>query len=391
MVVRPLLRVLRHPAPTVDGVTVELLPAADRDLAGATWRVLEEQHGAGIADSWAWVDTWLDHYGDLIPHRFAIGSSAAGPCGIALLTGGVGQRRGPIPVRTLHLGTAGEPDLDTVRVEYNRLLAAPDDRLRFAAALLAAIPAVDLRYDELVLDGFAPADLEPLLQADPAFRLSHRISHVADLRAIRESGETVLTSLRGSTPYKIRRSRRRLEQAHGSLRIEWADTLDTAEAIFAELIELHVARWERAGQAAKFASPRFRGFHHDLIRRLFPEGRILLARVSAGEQTVGCDYSHIEHGRVLAYNWGLHPFADSLISPGLVTGAAVMQVALERGLDAYDWLAGDVLYKRQLATTTRELIWAELPRGARGHLVEQLMRAKRYARRVRQGADKPAA
>jgi hypothetical protein len=34
MVVRPLLRVLRQPARTVDGVTVELLPAAERELAG---------------------------------------------------------------------------------------------------------------------------------------------------------------------------------------------------------------------------------------------------------------------------------------------------------------------------------------------------------------------
>jgi len=68
----------------------------------------------------------------------------------------------------------------------------------------------------------------------------------------------------------------------------------------------------------------------------------------------------------------------------------VMQEALERGLDEYDWLAGDVLYKRQLSTTTRELIWGELPHGLRGHLIEQLMHARHYARCLRQRAAQAA-
>jgi CelD/BcsL family acetyltransferase involved in cellulose biosynthesis len=391
MVVRALPWAGRHRARAVDGLVVEVLPAAERELAASAWRELEAAHGAGVADSWDWVQTWLDHYGDLIPHRFAIGRRGGEPRGITLLAHGVDQRRGPIPVRTIHLGTAGEPDLDTVRVEYNRFLVAPADRGAFAAALLAAIRAEGGRYDELALDGFAPEDVAPILQAEPGFRLSRRISHVTDLQAIRADGGNVLASLRGSTAYKVRRSRKHLEQAHGPLRLEWAETLEHAEDIFAEMIGLHVARWERAGQPAKFASPRFRGFHRDLVRRLFPRGGILLARITAGDLTVGCDYSLIEHGRVLAYNWGLRHFEDTLISPGLVTGAMVMQEALERGLDEYDWLAGDVLYKRQLSTTTRELVWADLPHGPRGHLIEQLIRARRYARHLKQRASKPAA
>jgi CelD/BcsL family acetyltransferase involved in cellulose biosynthesis len=391
MVVDALPRALRRGRTrAVDGVVVELLPAAERGLAAATWRGLEAAHGAGVADSWDWVETWLDHYGDLVPHRFAIGLGPNGPRGIVLLAEGVGQRRGPIPVRTLHLGTAGEPDADTVRVEYNRLLVAPADRTAFATALLATLRSARIRYDELVLDGFAPDDAEPFLGADPAFRSRRRICHVTDLRAVREGGGTVLAALRGGTGNKVRRSRRRLEEAHGPIRIEWAETLDEAEAIYAEMVALHQRRWEEAGEPGKFASRRFDGFHRDLVRRLFPRGRVLLARVAAGEVTVGCDYSLVEHGRVLAYQWGLGQFDDSLISPGLVTGVTVMQAALERGLDEYDWLAGDVLYKRQLSTTTRELVWARLPHGARGHLIDSMIRARRAYRRARSSAGTEA-
>src|SRR5689334_11884198 len=109
MVVRALAGTVRRPARAVDGLAVEVLPAAERGLAGATWRELEAAHGAGVADGWDWVQTWLDHYGDLIPHRFAIGRRGGKARGITLLAHGVDQYRGPIPVRTIHLGTAGEP------------------------------------------------------------------------------------------------------------------------------------------------------------------------------------------------------------------------------------------------------------------------------------------
>jgi hypothetical protein len=271
MVVQALPRGLRHTAVrVVDDLVMEVLPAHERSLAGATWRRLEGLLGAGVADSWDWVETWVDHYGDLLRHRFAVGLGPEGPCGIALLVEGLGQRRGPIPLRTLHVGTAGEPEPDTVRVQYNRPLVAPADRAAFAAALLRTFPRSGLRYDEVVLDGFAPEDIAPILRAEPAFRARVGIRHVADLRSVREGGGTVLAALRGGTGNKVRRSRKRLEEAHGPLRIEWAETLAEAEAIYAEMVSLHQRRWENAGEPGKFASARSDGFHRDLVRRLFP-------------------------------------------------------------------------------------------------------------------------
>src|SRR5262249_59597271 len=104
----------------------------------AIWRRLETTIGCGLTNSWDWVESWLAQFGKTVPHRFAVATGSGGVRGIALLTSGVGQTRGPVPVRTLHLGTAGEPPEDTIWVEYNRLLVAPRDRPSFAAALLRA-------------------------------------------------------------------------------------------------------------------------------------------------------------------------------------------------------------------------------------------------------------
>ena len=359
---------------------IRLLPN-DLSLAANLWQEVESRVGTvGLSCSWAWTETWLRHYGDLIPHRFVLGESD-GHCAIALLTAGLGKRRGPFPIRTLHLGTAGEPDAETVRVQHNRVLVSGQDRRQFLLGIVELADKIDLRWDEFRLDGFAGDEIAPLLEV-PAIAVERQRCYIADLDAIRTAGETVLGALRSEAAKKIRRSIRRLEEAHGPIRVDWAQNLDDARAIFEEMRSLHQARWEGIGEPGKFGDRRFDGFHRELIDRLFDAGGILLARVSAGGLTLGCDYSLIDGQRILGYQWGIAQLEDTRLSPGLVTGVAVMQAALERGYGQYDWLSGDVLYKKQLSTTEGELIWARAPHGARIRVIYGLAGAKRLAERL---------
>src|SRR3546814_17559676 len=59
--------------------------------------------------------------------------------GICLVCSGVGQKEGPWPVKTCHLGTAGEPQPGSVCVEYNRLLVDSTDQEEFIALIAADI------------------------------------------------------------------------------------------------------------------------------------------------------------------------------------------------------------------------------------------------------------
>ena len=169
------------------------------------WADLERAIGrTGLACSQQWVDTWLDHYGDLVPHRFAVGELRGEPIGVVLVTRGVQQRRSRVPVRTVHLGTAGEPRAHSVFVQRNRLLVAAEHREAFAAALLAAVweePA----WDELVLDGFVPEDAEPLLGAG-GFLLRRKPCPTVDLRAADDAnGEVARIDLSGATVFRDHR------------------------------------------------------------------------------------------------------------------------------------------------------------------------------------------
>lgn len=356
--------------------------AAERvQEASEIWQRLELAHGGGgLTSGWTWTSAWLRHYGDIVAHRFVVAECEGEPVGIALLTRGTAFKRGPITVRSIHIGTAGEPNDSTVRVEYNRLLVDPRHRVDFAALLLRSAGRVGFACDELWLDGFAPDELSAFVVAEPALELDRAVCHVADLRPVAASNSHILDHLRRHTASKIRRSMRRIEESLGPISVEWATSMDQAREMFAELCALHQERWQRDGQPGVFHSERFTGFHRDLIDELFGQGRIVLARVHAGSETLGCDYGFIEHGRVLSYQWGIRQFEDSRLSPGLVVGASIMQEAAMRGLVEYDWLAGDVLYKKELSTTTRELVWAHHSRGSRMRALDAAVRIRQFAR-----------
>jgi len=365
------------PNESADDLVVRWLSSAERASVRAIWQGLEKRVATvPLACTWDWTDAWLSQYGDLVPHRFAIGEAGDRPCGVALITNGVGRRRGPFLVRSLHLGTAGEPQGDSVFVEYNGVLVDPEHRVGFATALVRELHS-NRGWHELVLDGFAPEDAEPFLAADPMFEANRMPSPTMDLRTAGSGDGDVLAVLKSGTRRKVRRSL----EALGAVAMEWAETADDAFDILSELIELHQRRWTGVGEPGAFAKPRFVAFHRELVSRLLPTRRVILFRARTASETVGCLYHFVDRGRVLFYQSGLASYSDRRISPGFVTFALCMQECYERGLSEYDFLAGDSRYKRDLATGSGELIWATSRRPAlRWHVLDRLATARRRLR-----------
>jgi CelD/BcsL family acetyltransferase involved in cellulose biosynthesis len=335
-----------------DPISVRLSPAEDLGAARERWRSLEKSINGGLSCSWDWTEAWLNQYGTVVPHWFALAERGEVPCGIALITRSI-ARRGPLKIRRMHLGTTGEPEADSVYVEYNRLLVGPDDRPAFARALVSAVRR-ELDWDEFVLDGFAPEDADPLLAAEPAFVPRRVASPWFDLRSVRDGSGEVLTALPAGARQRIRRSLR----GFGTVETEWARIPSHALAILDELIALHQERWTLAGQAGAFASERFTAFHRELISRLLPKQAVVLFRARASGGTIGGLYGFVERGRLLFYQSGFRAFDDNKLKPGLVVHALCMQECLERGLWGYEFLAGDRRYKRELSTGENQIVWA---------------------------------
>lgn len=339
------------PSPTAV-LSCRLISSDDAHAALATWRGLELRlRSESLATSATWTESWINVYGNVVPHQFLIAEAGGITRGICLLTIGAAQKIGPCAVRTRHLGTAGEPQPGSVCVEYNRILVEPAFQAEFIAQIVSVLQQ-DRSWEQLRLDGFAESDLSPWLAHFPEAEIRSRDSRFFDFKAARESNQSVIERLGKSTRANLRR---RLKQ-YGELDCEWAETIEQAEDILTELITLHQARWHAVGQPGAFASERFRDFQRTAALKLFLEHKTVLFRVRHQSETVGCLLLLVDENRLLDYLSGFADF-DVKPSPGLTTHYLCMEAALQRGYDAYDFLVGDKRHKDNLSSSVQQLCW----------------------------------
>lgn len=331
---------------------LEILGPLARPDAMKLWREVEERlSNQRLMCSSVWTETWLKHYGSLVPHRFAIARRGDVCCGVALLTSGVNQFDGPMSLRTWHLGTAGEPDADSVCIEYNSLLVRDEDRTDFTQQLGSWIDSQP-DCDQAYFDGFASHDIAPLLADNPKAVVLRKSSPYFDLRAAREANVEPIELLGSQTRAKLRRSMRKLGNPIG----EWAASAEQAEEMLHRMIERHQARWNALGEPGSYASRRFREFHFDLVHRLVPIGAMGMYRVTSPAGILGCAQVFIDDNRALLYQSGWSPLPGN-VSPGLVVDYLCLAECQRRGLDQFDFMAGTSDYKRHLSTHEAELAW----------------------------------
>jgi CelD/BcsL family acetyltransferase involved in cellulose biosynthesis len=341
--------------PSTSPLAVHVLQAADRAQAQAIWGSTEAAQtwsATGFA-SWSWTQTWLEHYGALVDHRFVVGTIDGRPCAIALVTAGA---RHPLRPRTAHVGTAGEPRSSAVFAEHNHVVAEPEHRAAFIA-MLATLLARDGRWDRLLIDALAPADAAQLALSWPGATLHTEQCPVTAL----DGGDDVLDGL-ASGP---RRRARSTLRAFGELDVHWPTDAAGADAVFDELTVLHQTHWTDRGEPGAFADERFTAFHRDFVRRAVPAGEAALLRVRRGEETVACLYGLVDGPRLLFYQGGLRTYDDNRLRSGLAAHVHFMRECAARGLTQYDFLAPATRYKLELATHTEDLTWLEVERRAR--------------------------
>lgn len=332
------------------------IASTDRTAAAGAWMDVERRTGSlAVSCSWAWTETWLSSYGDVVPHRFVVGVSAGVDVAIALVTESAARYPAVVGARLAHIGTAGEPRRQGVFVERNRLLVADEHRGAFAAALLADVER-DRRWDRLMIPGLHADDAEALRRARPDLTLDRRESPIADLGQ-GGAGDPLEALAAGPR----RRARRALKDL-APLQTEWAQTPEHGHAIMDELIELHQSRWIAAGEPGSFASERFVAFHRALVDRLHPGRGVMLVRVRREGETVGCVYGQIEDAEVLFYQSGLRRYEDNKINVGAAVHVSAMRACAEHGIRAYDFLAPSMRYKLDLSTRANTLVWASLDR-----------------------------
>ena len=345
---------------------VELLnPFSSR--ASEIWCALERESRPTYFQSWSWIETWLACLPREAVPRLAVLQTdrplAAGFFGRRAL-----RRHRVIPSRALFLNATGVDALDELCIEHNTVVGAAS-----LAALVAALPG---DWDELFLPALAQHTFEALatatLPAGCRLRVEREVpSYYVELAQVRASGYVPLLGHR--TRAQVRKA---LREA-GELTFEVARDTAEALAIYDELVRLHQVHWQAQGQPGAFADPFFEQFHRRLITNRHEHGELQLMRLRRGPQTIGCTYNLVANGHVMFYQSGLAAQANRLIKPGFLCQVFGVEHCATAGHRIYDFLGGDMLYKRSLATGEMRLVWARIQHRRPWFLLEDRARQLR--------------
>ena len=309
--------------------------------------------------AWPWVETWLDLLPPSASVALHVARRAGAPVAAFFLGARTAWRHRVLRSRALHWNQTGHGEIDEICIEYNGMVhdGAPPPILEIIARLPGG-------WDEIHLPALdADGPVARAATGDPAglrIRVERRIpSPAIDLDKVRGAGD-YLKLLGGSTRSQIKRSQKLYAQ-RGKLAFEVAASPAQALAIFDELVALHRRAWAERGEAGAFL-PFVHRFHRQLIECRASSGEVQLARVRAGDTTVGCLYNFAWQGEIAFYQSGLAYETDSKLKPGLVCHALAVDHNARAGHRWYDFLAGDSRYKQSLATDARQLVWLRIQR-----------------------------
>ena len=368
-----------------DPITARLEPLPPLDELAGIWRALERTAAPSFCQSWHWIGCWLEESG--LKPRLLVARRGGAVVGLGLLPAAASRRAG-LPVRGLYLNQAGDPALDCVTIEFNGMLAAPDDRAAVDAACIEALfgrggSGWGGGFDALYLSG-VPADcLARLKRMGLAARLKiRRGAPLVDLDRVRAEGgtydayEAYEAGLSRNTRQQIRRARRLYEETR-PLRLTRAASVDEALAYFDRLKVLHQKTWTGRGRPGAFAEPFFERFHRRLIRAAFADGGVDVLHIAAGGRDVGYLYNLVRDGQVYAYQSGFAYAADARLKPGLVSHGLAVAHYLAGDARAYHFMAGADRYKLSLANDRLDLDWIVVWRGRLIGLADRLWLAYR--------------
>ena len=294
-----------------------------------------------------------------------------GERGYALIGRGKQSRHGWVFSRVLALNESMNERIDEVVVELNGFYAGKTELFSatFEQLLIRLLGRDD--WDEFRVSGVIAARAGTVTDLARKYGLAVHVhaekpSYWVDLDHVREQGDgDYLATRSANCRQQLRRALRKLEQRHGKVRLEVAETQSQAQAIFEQIAPLHRARWTAARSGRKYSgfdNPQFVDFHQKLIQRSLGSGSVELLRVLTGSTMIAGLYNIVEGRTCCFYLSGVNYQIGEEFKPGMLAHWLAIEHHLNRGMGRYDFLAGENRYKSSLATHSDRQLWLVLQR-----------------------------
>lgn len=351
----------------------------DFEILKREWIELQGRSACSYFQSWGWMGTWLEVIvKDLKPVLVKIW------CDEMLVGMGVFVNRNItrhllFQSRALFLNEYPYDGRNMV-IEYNGLLS---DKGHAQAVYREVINHLINEYDEWdefyfgCLNEIDNSRVEQCSCGENEYNLKvvdESPSWSVQLDAFESDVEGFMKTLSKNRRAQIRRSLKQYEK-EGAVQLEEARTKEDALIFFDGLKELHMERWRLKGGQGSFINSKWEGFHRTLISDRFNDGEIQLLKVTNGEEAIGYLYNFIWHNSVYVLQTGFKMTNDKHLLPGYVAHVAAIMHSKNNGMQVYDLMHGDDVYKKILCNKCQSMYWSIIQRKRFKFLVEDSARA----------------
>jgi CelD/BcsL family acetyltransferase involved in cellulose biosynthesis/acyl carrier protein len=354
------------------------------------WTDLEHRADPTFFLSWMWIGTWIEQAG--LPHSVLVGRQDGRIVCLGLLRKGVEWRHRAVRSRTIYLNETGNRDEDILYIEHNGFLCDPAVAGLVPRAIGFLRGNSDLgRFDEIQLGGVPEALYRELQESGFKLHLVNRKpTAFVDLRGLRETGTSYLSTLSSNTRYQVKRAVKMYEK-RGAITVEPARDTQQALHYFDQLGALHEASWNRRGSPGAWSYPFLVAFHRRLIERSFADGGIDIVKISCGGRPIGYIHCLVREGWIGSYLSGFAYEDDNKLKPGLVSFYHYIEHQLRAGGDTIDFLAGDQRYKMSLGQPGPSMCWVRLQESRPHLMIEQGLRQAKNRLQAMRPTRRPGA
>ena len=280
----------------------------------------------------------------------------------AVVTFFIGQnkfrRRWLFTGSSVSLNTVSSEYYDALCVEFNSFLIRPGfniDLQQVMNSLKNIFPWDEFKFPRVTEDLYFK--IKSSIQLENDFNLlTHHIkpSYYVDLDKIRDHDNDYFSFLSKNRKKQLKSTISAYSKL-GDLDITMADTTSNALVFLNDLVELHQKNWLAKGEVGAFSNTYLLSFHKLLIEDWYDSGYIQLLKVSCGSCTVGYLYNFVYDKKVYYYQSGFEYLKENKYRPGFMSHYLAIMLNLNIGYRQYDFLAGEVAYKKTLSTDSTNL------------------------------------
>lgn len=325
--------------PLLPSLQCELVPASTLDQAELrqSWQMLFAKAKAPSPFiSWAWLSLTIE----LAPHQWWLQRCLMGDrlVGLAIWFETTKGFR-----RQLWLHKTGVDERDRIWIEHNDLLVedGPHAALIQQSMLDFLLSQRTLKVDEyhIHMSVYLPSIVQQQLCGQRAWWWRETLASPGFVMSLSESLEQAFSK---NTRYQLRRTEQELDQ-RGEVQVR--ERLDKS-SFLSEFAAAHQQQWQAEPWGSAFTNPYFSAFHQQFAQT---EACRMLEMLVAGH-VVARGYYMVEGTTVFFYASALQADSNPKVKVGYLFHWLAMQYFAKQGFKKYDFMAGDMQYKRSLST-----------------------------------------